>query len=96
MSYPQFRDKNFYKKINTRYKKYTIPKKKKTFNQICYPKEYKLQPQQIFLSKYISPNTPYKGVLVFHRIGAGKTCTAVRIGEAWKHKKKLLLLFQLH
>lgn len=92
MSAPNIKDKKFYKKINTKYKNYTIPKKKKTFNQICYPKEFKLQPQQKFLSKYINPKTAYKGVLVFHRIGAGKTCTAVRIGETWKKHKKIVVV----
>lgn len=75
MTYPDINDKKFNNKINKRYKNYTIPKKKKTFKQICYPSEYKLQPQQKFLAKYVNPDTPYKGILVFHRIGAGKTCT---------------------
>lgn len=92
MSYPSIGDNNFNKKINSKYKTYIVPKKNKTFKQICYPKEYILQPQQKFLSQYINPKTRYKGVLVFHRIGAGKTCTAVRIGEAWKHKKKVIVV----
>jgi superfamily II DNA or RNA helicase len=92
MSTPKIKDNNFYKKITTKYKEYIIPKKQKTFRQICYPKDYVLQPQQLFLSKYINPDTPYKGALIFHRIGAGKTCTAVRIGEAWKHHKKIVVV----
>ncbi|MBA42775.1 MAG: hypothetical protein CMF62_02055 [Magnetococcales bacterium] len=67
-------------------------KKKKTFNQICYPKEFKLQPQQRFLGEYLNPKTPYKGLLVFHRIGAGKTCTAVRIAEAWKGDHNIIVV----
>lgn len=92
MSYPNIKSDDFYRKINRKYKRYEIPKKKKTFKQICYPKEYILQPQQKFLAKYINPGTPYKGVLVFHRIGAGKTCTAVRIGETWKKVKKIIVV----
>lgn len=92
MSYPKIKDDNFYDKITKKYNKYTIPKKRKTFDQICYPKEYKLQLPQEFLAKYIHPNTPYKGVLVFHRIGAGKTCTAVNIGEQWKHIRKIVVV----
>ncbi len=91
-NYPKISDPNFGQKINNKYKKYTIPKKKKSFNQICYPKEYKLQVQQQFLGKYINPKTPYKGVLVFHRIGAGKTCTAVNIAEQWKNKRKIIVV----
>jgi superfamily II DNA or RNA helicase len=92
MSYPDIRNDDFYEKINNKYKKYKIPKRKKSFEQICFPKKYELQPQQQFLAEYINPKTPYKGVLVFHRIGAGKTCTAVRIAEAWKNKRKIVVV----
>ncbi|ARF09527.1 SNF2-like helicase [Indivirus ILV1] len=92
MSYPDIKDEDFIKKITKKYNKYKIPKKKKSFDQICFPKEFELQLPQQFLSKFINPNTPYKGVLIYHRIGAGKTCTAVQIGEAWKHKRKIIVV----
>jgi len=90
--YPKIESIKFHKKINDKFKNYKIPKKRKTFEEICFPKEYKLQVPQKFLSKYINPDTPYKGILVFHRIGAGKTCTAVRIGEEWKKKRKIIVV----
>lgn len=92
MSYPKIKDKNFQNSINKKYKKYTVPKKKRTFNQICFPKDFQLQIPQLFLGNYIHPSTPYKGVLVFHRIGAGKTCTAVNIGEMWKGVRKIVVV----
>jgi hypothetical protein len=92
MKYPQINDNDFYNKINKIYKSYKIPSKKKSFNEICIPKKYELQLPQTFLSQFINPNTPYKGVLVYHRIGAGKTCTAVRIGEEFKHKRKIIVV----
>ena len=92
MPFPDIKDDEFYKKINSKYKRYTIPKKRKTFNQICFPKEFELQIPQKFLSKYIHPNSPYKGVIIFHKIGAGKTCTAVRIGEEWKKHRKVIVV----
>lgn len=92
MSHPNINDKDFYKKINKKYAKYKIPIKKRTFNQICFPKQFELQPSQQFLSKYINPNTPYKGVLIFHKIGAGKTCTAIQIGEQWKGIRKVVVV----
>ena len=92
MSYPSIKDDEFYDKINMKFKKYKIPKKRKTFNQICYPKEFELQLPQQFLAKYIHPDTPYKGVLIFHRIGAGKTCTAVSIGEQWKSTRRIVVV----
>jgi len=92
MSYPKIGDPDFYRKINNKYKKYHTSKEKQSFNKICFPKEYQLQLPQQFLSKYINPDTPYKGVLIFHRIGAGKTCTAVRIGEEWKNDRKIVVV----
>ena len=92
MSYPKIKDDNFYERINEKFGRYTIPKKKKTFRQICFPKEYQLQIPQKFLAKYINPKSPYKGLLIFHKIGAGKTCTAIQIGEAWKNKFKIVVV----
>lgn len=92
MKYPDIKSKKFYKDINKIYKKYKIPKKKKTFNEICMPKKYELQLPQQFLSQFINPTTPYKGVLVYHRIGAGKTCTAVRVGEVFKKYRKIIVV----
>lgn len=92
MSYPNIEDDDFYKKINTKYKRFTIPPKKKTFKQICFPKQFELQIPQKFLAQYINPKTPYKSILIYHRIGAGKTCTAVNIGEKWKEHRKIVVV----
>lgn len=92
INYPKISDDDFYSKINRIYKKFTIPKKKKTFKQICFPKQYELQLPQKFMAEYLSPSTPYKGVLVYHRIGAGKTCTAIRIAEEWKNVRKIIIV----
>lgn len=89
---PSISDDKFYKKIKSNFKAYEVPKKRKTFRQICYPRDFQLQLPQKFLAKYINPNTPYKGVLVFHRIGAGKTCTAVNIAEHWKKYRKIIVV----
>lgn len=72
MKYPEIEDINFYEKINKLFDKYKTPKKKKTFEEICFPKEFKLQLPQLFVSHFINPNTPYKGLLVYHQIGSGK------------------------
>ena len=90
--YPNINDKNFYKKINTIYKKYKVPKKKTSLESFCMPKQYTLQLPQQFLAEFMSDSTPYNGILVYHRIGAGKTCTAIRIGEKWKGKKKIIVV----
>lgn len=90
--YPDIKDDNFYKQINTIYKDYKIPQKKKEFDEICFPKSYELQLPQKFVAEFISPKTPYKGVLVYHRIGAGKTCTAIRVSEVFKKYRKIIVV----
>jgi len=90
--YPDISDEKFYQRINNKYKKYYISKKKKSFKSICFPKEFNLQIQQKFLAEYINPKSPYKGILIFHRIGAGKTCTVINICEKWKKIRKIIVV----
>lgn len=90
MTYPNINDNNFQTKIGTKYKLLKKSSKKVSFKELCFPSEYKLQNSQIFAAKFINPDSPYKGVLLYHRIGAGKTCAAIRIGEVWKTKRKII------
>jgi hypothetical protein len=92
MKHPNINSDDFNIEIANIYKKFTIPKAKKSFKEICFPKQFELQMPQRFLAEYINPKTPYKGVLVFHRIGAGKTCTAVQVAEEWKHQRKIFVV----
>ena len=82
---------NFQKSIYKKYKKYEI-KKDASFREICFPSKFTYQLPQLFVSEFINPNTQYKGILLYHKIGAGKTCAAVCIGEQWKHKKKIMFV----
>jgi len=90
--YPSIKDDKFYEKIHKIYKQYEIPKTKMTAKEYCKPKEFTLQPPQKFLSNFINPKTPYKSILIYHRIGAGKTCSAIQIAEKWKGKKKIVVV----
>ena len=90
--YPNINDPNFYPKINSIYKKYKVSNKKTSMESFCNPKSYSLQLPQQFLADFMSDKTPYNGVLVYHRIGAGKTCTDIRIAEKWKNKKKIIVV----
>ena len=90
--YPSIKDDDFYDKINKIYKKYKIPKHKLSINEYCKPHEFTLQEPQKFLPEYINPSTPYKSILLYHRIGAGKTCSAIQIAERWKELKKIVFV----
>lgn len=90
--YPKISDDEFYDKIYKIYENYRIPKTKMTADQYCRPRKYKLQPPQKFVAQYINPRTPYKSVLIYHRIGAGKTCSAIQIAEKWKKNKRVIFV----
>lgn len=45
---------------------------------------FQLLEHQALLSNFLSPDTPYRGALVFHGTGTGKTCVAISIAERFK------------
>lgn len=90
--YPAIENPNFYKEITSIYSEFNIPSTKKTLKEICYPKKYEFQLPQEFLGEFINPETPYTGMLVYHGIGAGKTCASIKICEQSKSKYKIVVV----
>jgi len=90
--YPDIYDKDFYSAINKIYSKYRIPQDNRSIEEYCKPTKFTLQKPQEFLGEFISPDTPYKSVLVYHRIGAGKTCAAIQISEKWKKTRRVVFV----
>jgi len=72
--YPDFDDKDFYEKIYIKkeFYKNKIPKQQRTTEEICNARLFQLAPQQEFLRNYISIDTPYNGILIYHGTGIGK------------------------
>ncbi len=54
----------------------------------CKQGDIEPREQQAILPNFISPNTPYKGVILMHGVGSGKTMTAIRIAEQFKEQVK--------
>jgi hypothetical protein len=48
--------------------------------------DFRLREQQIIPTNFLSPDTPYKGLLIMHGTGTGKTCTAISIAEQFKEQ----------
>ena len=51
-------------------------------NQACETTQqsgFKLQSQQRFLRRVLSPDTPNRSLLMVHGTGTGKTCTAIQV-----------------
>ena len=84
--YPTHNDPNFNVKISN----------KKEFSDYKYDGEihdiisysdkladmpFELAPQQVFVRNFMSFNTPYNSLLLYHGLGSGKTCTAITVAE---------------
>jgi len=56
--------------------------------------EFVLSPNQVFLKKWLSPNSENNSVLLFHGVGVGKTCTSIQIAENFKDmfKQRALII----
>lgn len=82
--------------IMKEFKKYKVPISNEKMEDFCLPKKFTHQPQQKFLPELLTSNiSPFKfnrGILVFHQIGAGKTCTAITIAEKFKKKLNIVVV----
>uniref|UniRef100_A0A6C0J856 Helicase ATP-binding domain-containing protein n=1 Tax=viral metagenome TaxID=1070528 RepID=A0A6C0J856_9ZZZZ len=76
----------YYHKIPYRDKLETYSEIKKYRDEICTPPTFTLREQQILLANFLSPETPYKGLLIMHGTGTGKTCSAIAIAEQFKEQ----------
>jgi len=78
--------------ITKKYKKYEIKPTKETMESYCQPQKFKLQPQQAFLADFFSSKDAPPGMLIFHQIGAGKTCAAIAVAEEMKKKLNIMVV----
>lgn len=49
--------------------------------KLCDNTEFELDPHQMFVRNFLSFQTPYNGLLLYHGLGVGKTCSAISICE---------------
>ena len=91
--YPEIDDPNFNIKIakrkefnDTQYdgKIYDI---KKQAEKMCNA-EFELMPHQLFVKNFLSFQTPYNSLLLYHGLGTGKTCSAIGIAEEMRDYMK--------
>ena len=59
----------------------------KMANDICESK-FSLRPHQLFVRNFLSFQTPYNTLLLFHGVGTGKTCSAISIAEEMRSYMK--------
>jgi hypothetical protein len=51
-----------------------------------------LLPYQKLVRDYLMIETPYRGLLVYHGLGSGKTCSAIGVAESLLHNKKVYVM----
>ena len=51
-----------------------------------------LLPHQKIVRDYLSVETPYRGLLLYHGLGSGKTCSSIAVAESLLTTKKVYVM----
>ena len=93
--YPELDDPEFNKKIafkkefhehqysgfDTKLSKEEQLKKLETYGEELRNTDFELAPHQMFVRNFLSLQSPFNSILLFHDLGTGKTCSAISIAE---------------
>ena len=108
--HPHLDDPNFSKKITLKkqFNDLKIEEKKRedienieqVSTNMCNPNiDFELEPHQMFIRNFLSSETPYNGLLLFHGLGTGKTCSSISVCEDMRtyykqmgNKKKIIIV----
>jgi hypothetical protein len=56
--------------------------------------DFELAPHQMFVRNFMSFQTPYNGLLLYHGLGSGKTCSAISVAEEMRDYMKQMGITQ--
>jgi hypothetical protein len=54
--------------------------------------DFSLLTHQKVVRDYLNLYTPYRGLLLYHGLGSGKTCTSIAIAEGMKDSKRVIIM----
>ena len=54
--------------------------------------DFSLLTHQKIVRDYLNLYTPYRGLLLYHGLGSGKTCTSIAIAEGMKDSKRVIIM----
>jgi hypothetical protein len=54
--------------------------------------DFSLLTHQKIVRDYMNLYTPYRGLLLYHGLGSGKTCTSIAIAEGMKDSKRIIIM----
>lgn len=81
--------------INTLFAKYKTELGESTEQISCSNKrseEFRVMTHQKIVRDYLSIYTPYRGLLLYHGLGSGKTCSSIAIAEGLKSDKQVIVM----
>jgi hypothetical protein len=55
-------------------------------------KKFSLLIHQMVVRDYMNLYTPYRGLLLYHSLGSGKTCSSIALAEGMKNNKKIIVM----
>jgi hypothetical protein len=60
----------------------------KVQSDVLCKSDFELAPQQLFVRNFLSVQTPYNSLLLYHGLGSGKTCSAISVAEEMREYHK--------
>ena len=91
--YPSLNDPNFNVKIAEKKEFYDTRYDGRIFDieeharKLC-DADFELAPHQLFVRNFLSFQTPYNSLLLYHGLGSGKTCSAIGVAEEMRDYHK--------
>ena len=91
--YPTLNDPDFSKKIAEHQEFYDTQYDGeihdiKAYAQKMCDEPFELMPHQLFVKNFLSFQTPYNSLLLYHGLGSGKTCSSIGIAEEMRQYMK--------
>jgi len=84
---------NFISSLFSPYQSQLIEEKKSfSCEKLSDDSDFSLLSHQNIVRDYINLYTPYRGLLLYHGLGAGKTCSSIAIAEGLKTTKQIIIM----
>lgn len=87
INYVLTNQKNFLEWFNKTFLPYRATGKQEPMKKTYIPYNY-----QKLLKHFMNKNSPYKGILLYHGLGTGKTCTSITIAENLKKERNIIVM----
>ena len=80
--------KSFINWFDTTYGSYRVPKG----NKFVKGKKFSYFNHQKIIRDYMSKDSPFRGLLLYHGLGVGKTCGSIAIAEGFRSDRKIIVM----